>query len=240
MNYDLENKSILSVNFPLPGGNDQLEHLLEQKYPNGKTALIVGPATNSIVKKLLINYPEILIISDNYDTLLNLRMNLKEFNSVVIKMMDYTHTDFKGDYFDLIYSQGSVSVPERKNILKEMKRISTDNGILSISEIVLLKEPVAEFVKDICEQSGLEPLSTSTINQFYISKGFKILSEKDLSGSLKDYYEKIRYSVSKGGKDEKEKNKKLFTRMKHESNTYLKLGGDKYIGFKSLILRKLH
>jgi len=152
--------------------------------------------------------------------------------------MDYSHTDFKENYFDLIYSQGSISVSERKNILKELKRILTDNGILSIGEIVSLKEPVAGFVKDIWQQSGLDPLPMATINQFYISKGFQIESEKDLSNSLKDYYEKIRYSFSQAGKDEKEQNKKIFSRMKHESNAYLKLGGDKYIGFKSLILRK--
>ena len=45
---------------------------------------------------------------------------------------------------------------------------------------------------------------------------------------------------SKAGKDEKEENKKYFSRMKHESHAYLKLGGDKYIGFKSLIMRKLN
>jgi len=238
MNYDLENKSILSVKFPLPGGNKQIEHLLEQKYPNGKTALFVGPATNSIVKILLNNYPELLIIYDNYDSLINIRASLKEIQSVKIKLMDYSHTDFKENYFDLIYSQGSISVSERKNILKELKRILTDNGILSIGEIVSLKEPVAGFVKDIWQQSGLDPLPMATINQFYISKGFQIESEKDLSNSLKDYYEKIRYSFSQAGKDEKEQNKKIFSRMKHESNAYLKLGGDKYIGFKSLILRK--
>ena len=240
MNYDLENKSALSYKFPLPGGNKQLEHLIEQKYPDGKTALIVGPATASIVKKLLNSYPELFLISDSYESLINIRAGLNEIESVKIKLMDYSRTDFKGNYFDLIYSQGSISTSDRKNILREMKRILVDNGIFSIGEIVLLKEPMAGFVRDIWQQSGLEPLSTTALNQFYISRGFEILSEKDLSNSLKDYYEKIRYSVSKAGKDEKAQNKKNFSRMKHESNAYLKLGGDKYIGFKSLILRKLN
>ena len=238
MNYDLENKSVLSASFPLPGENYQLEHLLEQNYPNGKKALIVGPVTASIVKKILNNYPELFIISDSYDSLINIRASLKEIEAVKIKLMDYSHTDFKDNSFDLIYSQGSISVSERKNILKEMKRILTENGKLSVGEIVLLKEPVAGFVRDIWQQSGLEPLPMATINQFYTSRGFEIVSEKDVSGSLKDYYEKISYSFSKAGKDEKFQNKKIFSRMKHESNVYLKLGGDKYIGFKSLILRK--
>jgi SAM-dependent methyltransferase len=237
VNYDLENKSILPMNFSLPGGRKQLEHFLEQNFLNGKSALIIGPASMLTVKTLINNYSEIFIISDNYESLINIRANLKETDSVNIKMMDYAHTDFKDNYFDLIYSQGSVSVPERKNILKEIKRIIINDGIFSVGEIVSLKEPVAGFVKDIWEQSGLEPLPLKSINQFYASTGFEVVSEKDLSNTLKDYYEKIRHSVLKAGKEE---NKKLFTRMKHESNAYLKLGGDKYIGFKSLILRKLH
>ena len=62
-------------------------------------------------------------MSDNYDSLISLKMNLKEKDSIKIKMMDYAHTDFDDKHFDLIYAQGSISVPNRKNILKEIKRI---------------------------------------------------------------------------------------------------------------------
>ena len=153
-------------------------------------------------------------------------------------MMDFAHTDFENKHFDLIYSQGSISVPERKNIIKEMKRILIDGGLFSVGEIVSLKEPVAGFLKDIWERSDLEPISSSEIKIFYESKGFEVVSEKDLSNTLNDFYEKIRFAVSKAGKNEKEQNKKYFSQMKHESNAYLKLGGDKFIGFKSLIMRK--
>jgi len=166
-------------------------------------------------------------------------MKLKNYDSIKIKMMDYAHTDFEDKYFDLIYSQGSISVPDRKNILKEIKRILSPGGLLSVGEIVSLKEPVAGFIKDIWERSGLEPLASSAIKQYYESKGFEIISEKDLSGTLRDFYENVSLAVLKAGKDEKEQDKKYFSRMKHESHTYLKLGGDKFIGFKSLIMRKL-
>ena len=165
-------------------------------------------------------------------------MNLKENDSIKIKMMDYAHTDFEDKHFDLIYAQASISVPGRKNILKEMKRILSDEGLLSVSEIVSLKEPVAGFIKDIWERSGLEPFASSTIIKFYKSKGFEAISEEDLSDTLRDFYEKVRFSVSKTSKDEKEQDKKYFSQMKHESHAYLKLGGDKFIGFKSLIVRK--
>ncbi len=84
----------------------------------------------------------------------------------------------------------------------------------------------------------MEPVASSAIKKFYESKGFEVISEKDLSDTLSDFYEKIRFAVSKAGKDQKEQDKKYFSQMKHESHAYLKLGGDKYIGFKSLIMRK--
>ena len=222
----------------LPGGNGQLKHLFEQDILKEKHALIIGSTTNAIVKRLLGHFSEINIIADTYESLMDIRMKLKENDSVKIKMMDFANTDFKENYFNLIYSQGSISVPDRKNILKEIKRIICENGLVSVGEIFSLKEPVPSFVNDIWERSGLEPLPASELNQFYVSRGFEIISEQDLSDSLKDYYEKIRFTLSKAGKDEKTQNKKHFSQLKHESNVYLKHGGDKYIGIKSLLMRK--
>jgi hypothetical protein len=165
-------------------------------------------------------------------------MKLGNTDRVNIKMMDYAHTDFSNDFFNLIYAQGSVSIPTRKNIIKEIKRIITKNGLLSIGEIISLKEPVAGFVKDIWDRSGLEPIASSTINKFYESKGFNIISEEDYSDTLKDFYDKVRLVASEASKEVKIQDKKYISRIKHESHAYLKLGGEKYIGFKSLILRK--
>jgi ubiquinone/menaquinone biosynthesis C-methylase UbiE len=234
----LVKESILKDNIQLPGGNSQLEHLLEENISKGSHTLIIGTVSDSIVKKLLEYFTDINIISDNYDSLLKIRMKLKDYTSIKIKLMDYANTDFEHKYFGLIYSQGSISVPNRKNILREIKRILSDGGLISIGEIVSLKEPVAGFINDIWERSGLEPVASSGIKQYYESKGFEIISEKDLSETLRDFYEKIRSAVLKADKDEKEQDKKYFSRMKHESHTYLKLGGDKFIGFKSLIMRK--
>lgn len=166
------------------------------------------------------------------------RINLKDEDRIKVKMMDYAHTDFEDRYFDLIYAQGSISVPDKKDILKELKRILISKGLFCAGEIVSLKEPVPEFVNDIWERSGLEPIASLEIKKYYEGKGFEVIGEQDLSTTLRDFYDKTRYAVSKVSKNEKEEDKKHFSRMKHESNAYLKLGGDKYIGFKSLIMRK--
>jgi len=237
---DLAEKAIQTNNILLPGGSKQLEHLLEQDIPKSGQALIIGTNCESIATKLIEYFTNLFIITDNYESVIKIRMKLKNDKKIKVKMMDYAHTDFQDNSFDLIYTQGSISVPERKDIVKEIKRVLISKGLFCAGEIVSLKEPVPRFVNDIWEQSGLEPIASSEIKKYYESKDFEVLSEKDFSDILQDFYDQLKSTVSKVSQDEKEADKKYFSRMKHESHAYLKLGGDKYIGFKSLILRKLN
>jgi ubiquinone/menaquinone biosynthesis C-methylase UbiE len=234
----LEDHITKKISILLPGGIKQFEHLLEQNFPQGTNALIIGPGCESLANALLKYFSSVHIIANYPYSVMQIRMKLKNDDRIKVKMMDYTQTDFENGYFDLIYAQGSISVTNKKDILKEIKRILTSRGIMCAGEVVSLKEPAPAFVNDIWELSGLEPIASSGIKKFYESKGFEVLSEKDLSPALGDFYEKTRFAVSKASKDEKEQDKKHFSRMKHVSNVYLKLGGDKYIGFKSLIMRK--
>lgn len=223
----------------LPGGNKQFEHFLSKKFPAGENALIIGPGCEKIAGELLLSYKYVTIIVNDYNQLMQSKMMAGDDN-IKVKMMEYSHTDFNPETFDLIYAQTSLSVPDKNNIVKELRRILKKNGILCIGEIVSLKHPVPEFVKDIWNRGGLDPLASSETTKFFTGRGFELISEEDLSSTLKDLYEKIRYKVSKADKENKEQNKKLFTRMNHEANAYLKLGGDKYIGFYSLIMRKVN
>lgn len=168
------------------------------------------------------------------------RDRLQNADKIKIKMMDYAHTDFNDNYFDLIYAQASISVPDRKNIIKEIKRTLKNDGTVCIGEIVSLKEPVPTFVRDIWERSGLDPLPLSGINEYYENRGISITSEINLTATLKDFFQKLRYEISKTSKDEKEANKKFYSAVKHEADAYLKLGGDKFIGFISFIMRKVN
>jgi len=231
---------ILKEQILLPGGNKQFEHFLSKKIPASENAVVIGPGCEKIASKLLLSYNDATIIINDYDSLLQNKLFVNNKDKIKVKMMDYAHTDFKPETFDLIYAQASISIPNKKNIIKELRRILKKDGILCTGEVVSLKEPVPVFVKDIWELSGLEPLTSSEIQNYFTGKGFELISEEDLSFTLKDFYEKIRYIVSKAGKEDKEQNKKLFMRMKHEADAYLKLGGDKFIGFKSLIMRKVN
>jgi SAM-dependent methyltransferase len=237
---DLAEEVIQTNNSLLPGGRKQLEHLIEQNIPKGEQALIIGPNCESIAARLIEYFTNLFIVTNNYESVMQIRMKLKDDERIKVKMMDYAHTDFQDESFDLIYAQGSISVPDRKDIVKELKRILKSLGLFCAGEIVSLKEPVPGFVNDIWERSALEPMASSAVIKYYESKGFEVISESDLSTTLRDFYENTISVVTKTGKAEKEEDKKYFSRMKHESNAYLKLGGDKYIGFKSLIMRKLN
>jgi ubiquinone/menaquinone biosynthesis C-methylase UbiE len=232
-------KSIAKDQLLLPGGNKQFEHFLSKKFPAGENALVIGSGCEKFASELLLSYKNVAIIVNDYDSLLHSKLLVND-NIFKVRMMDYSHTDFNSEFFDFVYAQASLSIPNKKNIVKELRRILKNDGILCTGEIISLKQPVPAFVKDIWEQGGLEPPASSEIQNYFTGKGFEIISEEDLSFTLRDFYEKIRYKVSKTGKEDKMLNKKLFTRMKHEANVYLKLGGDKYIGFKSLIMRKVN
>lgn len=222
----------------MPGGNKQFEHLLKQGINSGKNALIIGPGCLPVAVRMLEHFKEVSVIVNDYDSLVQSKMKLKDEEKIKVKMMDYAHSDFEQDYFDLIYAQSSISVPDRKAILKEIKRILRSDGQICTGEIVSLKEPVPAFVKVVWERSGLEPLPSSGITKYFESKGFEIISESDLSFTLKDFYQTIRDKSLQSSKEEKEENKKFYTAVKHESDVYLRLGGEKFIGYKSIIMRK--
>jgi ubiquinone/menaquinone biosynthesis C-methylase UbiE len=222
----------------LPGTDKQFEHLLAHNILAGEHALIMGSGCEPIATRLQSSFNYVEVIINNYGSLIQSRIELKEASNIKSRMMDFANTDFENLYFNLIYAQSSISVPERKDILKEIKRILNYDGIICIGEIVSLKQPVPAFVKDVWERSGLEPLPSSEIRKFYESRGFEMISESDLSYTLKDFYQKIRYRSTESAENILLENKKLYNAIKHESDVYLKHGGDKYIGFKSIIMRK--
>jgi hypothetical protein len=77
---------------------------------------------------------------------------------------------------------------------------------------------------------------------YYNAKHFNVVNVSDLSSKLKEFYatskkllnEKIDYLTEQ----EKIYYKKLLKRISHESNVYLNLGGNDYMGFSSIMLRK--
>jgi SAM-dependent methyltransferase len=173
---------------------------------------------------------------------MNSKIILEGDETVTIRIMDFDATDFQKEQFDLIYAQGSVSFINRNKIIKEFKRILKPNAYLCLGEITALEKVYPVFIKDIFDNSSLLPIYSDEIEKYYEDRNFEIIYNVDISYTLKDYYleNATRLNQEKDNLTSNEKSyyKKLLNKISHESNVYLKLGGDQYIGFSTLLLRK--
>jgi len=218
----------------LPGLSKQIENFTKKFQFENKKILIVGPNSAKIAKAFS-ESNEIEIIMEDYESFIETMDEARNLKNVKVKMMEYTNTDYEKKYFDIIYSQAAISKHDRNKILKEIKRISKNDAIYSIGEIVTLQKPIPKFVEDIYFINDLEPLFKDEIEEYYKKNGFTIEEKDDLSFTLKKFYE-LCLNLTEN-LDDKEY-KELKTRLYHESNSFLKFGGDKYMGYYSFLLRR--
>lgn len=229
-------------NIFLPGGFKQFRILKSKIHLSGKTVLIIGSNSELIAEKMIdAGATSVTVIVSDYESLINSRLNLPKDSKVSVKMMDYENTDFADESFDLIYAQASVSLTNRNKIIKEIKRILKKDSFFCVSEITALSKQYPQFVKDIFESSDILPLYHEDCSKYYQERNFSVLYEEDLTSSLKSYYEntanQLRQTIETLTEKEKSYYKKLLNKISHESNAYLKLGADRYIGYKLLILK---
>jgi ubiquinone/menaquinone biosynthesis C-methylase UbiE len=227
----------------LPGGFKQFRILKSKYVLNDRNVLVIGSGSEKIAEKMIKSgASSVELIVNDYDSLINSRLNLSNDSKVSVKMMDFDNTDFNAEEFDLVYAQVSISSLNRNKIVKEIKRILKPEATLCVGEITFLINDYPPFVKNIFDTSDILPLLNDSCGTYYTERNYSVLYEEDLSSSLQSFYEhtaerledKI-YTLT-----EKEKNyyRKLLNKISHESNAYLKLGADRYIGFKMMILKK--
>lgn len=226
----------------LPGSGEQLRLLENEVTLEGMTAAVLGSGSGTIAALLQDNTGKnVELIVEDYESLIQAQMELKNSEAIKSRIMSFSATDFQDDMFDLVYAQASVSGSQRVKILKEIKRILKPEGFLCVGEIVKLSKETPRFVLDVWKSSDLSPLSKDEIEDYYKSKNFSIVKSVDISRTLKDFYmlgaESLKKNVNLMTDQEKSYNKKLINRMSHETNVYLKQGGDKHIGFQVLIMK---
>jgi ubiquinone/menaquinone biosynthesis C-methylase UbiE len=231
-------------NIFLPGGFKQFRILKTKYVLNDKKVLVIGSGSEKIAEKMIESgASSVTMIVNDYDSLINSRLNLGKESNVTVKMMDFDNTDFDSEQFDLVYAQASISLLNRNKIVKEIKRILKPEATLCVSEITALTNDYPPFVKNIFDASDILALVNDQCGAYYKERNFSILYEEDLSSSLYSFYEhtaiELNDTIYKLNEKEKSYYKKLLNKISHESNAYLKLGADRYIGFKMLILRKL-
>ncbi|MCH9030487.1 MAG: methyltransferase domain-containing protein [Bacteroidetes bacterium] len=228
----------------LPGTEKQFNHLKNNVSLEGQEILIIG--SNSVkIAEMFSNSgaKSITIIVEDYESLLNSRIMVDNGNGVNVRLMEFTNTDFINDSFDIVYAQASISSKMRNKIIKEIKRILKPEGILNVGEITSLKSSPPKFVNDIWESGNILPLSSDDVKKYYEERKFEVVDTLDLSAHLKDFYlesKKLLFNnIDSLSENEKAYYKKLLKRMSHESNAYLKLGGKDYMGFTSIIVRRI-
>lgn len=227
----------------LPGGFKQFRILKTKYVLNDKSVLVIGSGSEKIAEKMIESGASAAtMIVNDYDSLINARLNLIKDSKVLVKMMDFDNTDFDAEQFDLVYAQASISLLNRNKIIKEIKRILKPESTFCVSEITSLTADYPPFVKNIFDASDILPLLNDNCSNYYKERNFSVLYEEDLSSSLQSFYEHTSQALDNKiyNLTDKEKSyyKKLLNKISHESNAYLKLGADRYIGFKMLILKK--
>ena len=228
----------------LPGLDKQIELLFDRINIDNLEILIIGSQSVQIAKRLSEKSEnEVNLIVEDYDSLMGSKFELENHQSINVRIMDFERTDFKSEQFDLIYAQASISNSRRKNIVKELKRIIKQNGILCLGEMVKLKREIPVFIKDILNSSDLDPLFVEELEKYYTDRNFEVIDSKDFSYTLKEFYIKNAELLKIKSKDlsdsEKSYYKKLLNQISHESNAFLKLGADKFIGFQAILLKKV-
>jgi SAM-dependent methyltransferase len=228
----------------LPGTDRQISTLLKTVEIKDKSVLIIGSGSEEIGEIFYHSEAaEVYLITDDEDSLLQTRLILSGLKEINVRLMEFDNTDFKAEKFDIIYTQGSTWTKKRNKIIKEIKKILKPKGYLCIGEIISLSGSPPQFVKDIWENNDLSPLFKDEFKKYYLSKGFELILEEDLSGTLKDFY-----SISKKALEESSNEftgkgsgnlRKLLKTYNHEAKAYLELGGDKFMGYEMLILRKV-
>ncbi len=230
--------------FFLPGLDKQINFLLKNLSSKIESALVIGSASEIPAEIISKNFNcNVEVIVEDYESLLNSKLILSDSSKLNIRLMGFEATDFNSSSFDLVYAQASISSTNRNKIVKEINRILKPGGHFCVGEIVALNKSVPMFVQDIFDSSDLLPLFHNDLTKYYIERKFTLSGSVDLTNTLKEFFllNADMLKSSKGDLTQQEKSyyKKLLNKISHESNAYLKLGADKYIGFIALLLQKV-
>ena len=83
---------------------------LESTAVEGKEILVIGSNSEELAQIFIENKStSVIIIVDDYDSLLRSRFLLSGNKLVSVRMMEYPNTDFRDSTFDIVYAQASIS-----------------------------------------------------------------------------------------------------------------------------------
>lgn len=233
----------MKLSLLLPGMDDQFLWFNNLYDVTGKTVLVVGESSDELAKFIEENFQaKVYFIVHDEDALFRSRLKLGANKNISVRLMEFSNTDFKNDFFDAVYAQASVTVKERRKIAKEFFRITKPGGVLCVGEMCNLKKEVPQVITDVWNRSTLSPLFVDELVPFYESVHWKHKESKDLSETLDVFYiqfeKKAARNLPNVPEGEKKLHKKFIHKISHEANVFLRHGGYKNIGFSAMLFEK--
>ncbi|MFA6026929.1 MAG: methyltransferase domain-containing protein [Ignavibacteriaceae bacterium] len=227
----------------LPGMDDQFLWFSNLYDVTGKTILVVGESSDGLAKFIEENFQaKVFFIVHEEDALFRSRLTLSANKNISVRLMDFSQTDFKDNFFDVVYAQASVTVKERKKIAKEFFRITKPGGVFCVGEMCNLKKEVPQVIADVWNRSSLAPLFVDELVPFYESAQWKFVEAKDLSETLDRFYIEFEKKAARNlpnlPEGEKKLHKKFIHKISHHANVFLRHGGYKNIGFSAMLFEK--
>lgn len=227
----------------LPGLGVQSKLLREFINLRGKRVLLAGSASSALVRSFLEDGIESVdcIIGDQ-DALLEERMQAPRDAKVRLRFNDFANTDFPAEHFDVVYTQGALSLPKKTKIIKENARVLRPGGIACLGEFIYTKSEVPVSVREVWERAGIAPLTEEELFACYTAAGLRPLRQTDLSETLTQLYASssgmLRAKAEQLDSAEFRRHKKEISRYRHEANMYLKMGGKKFTRYIVYFLEK--
>lgn len=227
----------------LPGFEKQTKLFLDKYNIENSSVLVIGEGSENIALKFSsFAGAKVELIVEDFESMINSK-GLLAGNAVEVKMMEYEITDYENEVFDFVFAQASISGNNRNKIIKEIKRILKPGGVLAVGEIVKTENELPVFIQNILEESDMAPLLGSAISNYYAERKFEIVELKEFPEAMKEYYKAVKEEFSAARKDlndaEEQYFKKLLKKISHETNSFIKHGGDKYLSFEILLLKKI-
>ena len=156
----------------------------------------VGDGACYIAKNTGAKIVGISIVPEQVKSGIKLSMLENLSNLVTFKVMNFQHTDFPPDYFDVVYGIESVShSPDKHQLLKEMSRILKSGGKLIVSDGYLIRKP-ENMKENACLKNLLDGWHMYEL--IHIDTMLKHLKSNNLIITLKkDYITAITNSINK-------------------------------------------
>ena len=196
----------------LPGLEKQINFLRKNLTSEINSALVIGSASEIPAEIISKNFNcNVEVIVEDYESLLNSKLILRDASKINIRLMGFEATDFNSSSFDLVYAQASISSTKRNKIVKEVNRILKPGGLFCVGEIVVLNKDVPRFVQDIFDSSDLLPLFNNDLTKYYLENKFTLNGSVDLTNTLKEFY-LLNADMLKSSKGDLTSKKKVITK----------------------------